>query len=828
MDQNEPNAGGIPLFVLTGRDKWSDWEVCLIMNLRRIDALRYVQNDVPVPVPGPTVSQADVKEDTNLRTAATTMMMLKISPSLRQTILSRGVTKYENNPHTIFKAIESAVLRTGNEGISDLCRKAYNTTSRNTKDLRELVYKIVDIECQIKASCKPEEFMDAYILSVLLNGIREDHEVWYDLLKRDTDKLGPKEAKEEAITFIHKKADQMETLGGFANLTVKEKGPREREDPKKTRPQKGTNNKGKSGKDEKSRDKPPPCPRCPGRKHHEADCWVLHPGKKAEYLRKQLVDLGEEPATGRDAGDINITTAGSNWATMAADLTSLATVASSDIAILDSGCSNTTFNNVKWFDTILYKKIDTGMKSATGSNLQADGVGTVKTTTIDGSEMTFENCYYCPGSIANLISMGKLKAQGIIFDGSDDSLKYKKSAKKLFEVSWINGADVSVINLKPPILSGVALAALPVNGPKRQKVDFDLMHKRLMHAGPDRVIKACKEAGINLDLDSLKNYHCEACYLGKSTPVISHTPTYKVTQLLQKISWDVIQSNPVGINGIRYCLHGIDYYTGFQWSIMATTRQQLFARIIAWRGQVETLSGGYKVQTLLVDGAGELNTKEFKEWCDKSHIKLLTSAPRAHQQNGRSEKAGDKLMTMARTACIDNGLPPFLWPYYIQTATSTENLLPTSSNEGMESPLKKLFRTIKVDWVPYLRHLRTFGCTAYVHISSEVRAKGDKMAPRAKKGFLVGYEGYHGHVYQIWIPQEHKVIRVRDARFWDKLVDDPTNQAQDLPVAEFVDPDISDGYKNPTLDSVLEPFRHGKMDEAKPKDSDQDTDQGSK
>ena len=162
--------------------------------------------------------------------------MLKISPLLRQTILSKGVIKYKNNLYTIFKAIELAVLRISNEGILDLYKKAYNITLRNIKDLRELIYKIVNIECQIKASYKPEEFIDAYILLVLLNGIREDYKVQYDLLKRDTDKLGPKEAKEEAITFIYKKVDQIETLGGFANLTVKEKGPRKRKDPKKTKP----------------------------------------------------------------------------------------------------------------------------------------------------------------------------------------------------------------------------------------------------------------------------------------------------------------------------------------------------------------------------------------------------------------------------------------------------------------------------------------------------------------------------------------------------------------------------------------------------------------
>ena len=48
----------------------------------------------------------------------------------------------------------------------------------------------------------------------------------------------------------------------------------------------------------------------------------------------------------------------------------------------------------------------------------------------------------------------------------------------------------------------------------------------------------------------------------------------------------------------------------------------------------------------------------------------------------------------------------------------------------------------------------TYGSTALVHDHSV--ARGDKFAPRAKKGTLVGFEG--DNIYRVWIHQDHKVI----------------------------------------------------------------------
>ena len=69
------------------------------------------------------------------------------------------------------------------------------------------------------------------------------------------------------------------------------------------------------------------------------------------------------------------------------------------------------------------------------------------------------------------------------------------------------------------------------------------------------------------------------------------------------------------------------------------------------------------------------------------------------------------------------------------------------------------------------------------------------MAPRAVVGRLVGMEGFGGHIYHIWLPEEDRVVRVRDVRFHEFTSDfsDPPIAIQgdvSFPIEEQA-PDIS-------------------------------------
>ena len=74
--------------------------------------------------------------------------------------------------------------------------------------------------------------------------------------------------------------------------------------------------------------------------------------------------------------------------------------------------------------------------------------------------------------------------------------------------------------------------------------------------------------------------------------------------------------------------------------------------------------------------------------------------------------------------------------------------------------------------------MRRYGTTAYVYIKGLESVQLRKLAPRAKKGRLVSYEGNNGYIYRVWIPTKNKIVRSRDITF---------NEALDLPIATLED-----------------------------------------
>jgi len=79
-------------------------------------------------------------------------------------------------------------------------------------------------------------------------------------------------------------------------------------------------------------------------------------------------------------------------------------------------------------------------------------------------------------------------------------------------------------------------------------------------------------------------------------------------------------------------------------------------------------------------------------------------------------------------------------------------------------------------------NLFIYGCRAYP-IRNEVLAgnqdrAANKIKPRTHIGYLVGYSG--SNIYQIWVPQNGEVLRVRDVEFEEDEIFNP----QDEPIRE--------------------------------------------
>ncbi|XMA11520.1 hypothetical protein WAI453_004311 [Rhynchosporium graminicola] len=75
-----------------------------------------------------------------------------------------------------------------------------------------------------------------------------------------------------------------------------------------------------------------------------------------------------------------------------------------------------------------------------------------------------------------------------------------------------------------------------------------------------------------------------------------------------------------------------------------------------------------------------------------------------------------------------------------------------------------------VNYTPSVKHLRALGCPVFILIDKEKRVQSHKVAPRAEKGILVGFEGHN--IYRCLI--NGKVVRTSHLRFdEDGLVTEP-------------------------------------------------------
>lgn len=77
---------------------------------------------------------------------------------------------------------------------------------------------------------------------------------------------------------------------------------------------------------------------------------------------------------------------------------------------------------------------------------------------------------------------------------------------------------------------------------------------------------------------------------------------------------------------------------------------------------------GYHIKTLRCDNGTEFRNERMIEYLSSRGIKLETSAPYVHQQNGRAEREMRTIVECARTMLLAKNLPKRLWAKATHTA----------------------------------------------------------------------------------------------------------------------------------------------------------------
>ena len=111
-------------------------------------------------------------------------------------------------------------------------------------------------------------------------------------------------------------------------------------------------------------------------------------------------------------------------------------------------------------------------------------------------------------------------------------------------------------------------------------------------------------------------------------------------------------------------------------------------------------------------------------------------------------------------------------------------------------------------------HLRTFGCTAYVHVDQEKR---DNLNAKAVKCYFIGY-GYNFFGYRFWDDKNRKILRHCDVTF-DESVLYKNREQKVLEITKQVGVDVKLEKSNPRdveADTQPTPTEESKVEQVTP------------
>ncbi|KAJ5865288.1 uncharacterized protein N7529_007204 [Penicillium soppii] len=260
------------------------------------------------------------------------------------------------------------------------------------------------------------------------------------------------------------------------------------------------------------------------------------------------------------------------------------------------------------------------------------------------------------------------------------------------------------------------------------------IHRRLGHVGKAKMSATIKDAIMveDLEMPSCLDIDCEACLLAKSRRKVSREPQVRVQDAAWKFHIDTQTMSPPGPTGEKYWVPIVDDATRIGRGIFTKTKEEISTRMIEFCEEMKLLTGRYPGIWRLDNGT---EFKRFITWGKKRGFVFELTPPYTAEPNGTAEWYSGYINEIGRTMIVDSGLDETLWPFAHQAAIYIVNRL--ANSETGKSPITLWHK----------------------------RVQSRKAAPRAWKGYLIGYEGDGGHVYQIWDPVNQEIKRSRDVTF---------------------------------------------------------------
>ncbi|KAE8886920.1 hypothetical protein PF003_g28909 [Phytophthora fragariae] len=377
---------------------------------------------------------------------------------------------------------------------------------------------------------------------------------------------------------------------------------------------------------------------------------------------------------------------------------------------IDSGATHHICNDKSKFVEI--KACDEGeLTVANGNTAKIMGVGTVmqRVTLPDGKEhdIRIQDALYVPSMNKNLLSVPQINQSGQLKVGNEMQIALKKSKKVVASADLIDG----LYWLRVPSFAANSVAKASINA-----VD---LHARMGHAPNDilrKMVSSGMVTGAKIPTSSKKSSQCRGCQQGemvqKPFPRNSNKRKYKPFEFLHLDTCGPMEKQ--SLSGSRYLLLITDEATGCMSGFCLRARSESEGCLRRFITKVEKQFDA-RVKFVRHDGAKEFATNSLLAYYEDHAIEVQPTVRYAHQTNATAERANRTIVTIGRSMLHYAGLDKSFWAEAAMTAIYIKNRLPSSKSPD-KTPFEIVYKS-----KPNVKHMRIFGCKAFVLTPKEKR-----------------------------------------------------------------------------------------------------------
>ncbi|KAL5821663.1 hypothetical protein ACOSQ3_023545 [Xanthoceras sorbifolium] len=538
--------------------------------------------------------------------------------------------------------------------------------------------------------------------------------------------------------------------------------------------------------------------RSKSRSRHDKKCH--HCGKLGHFIR-ECRKLKAERTRNQDAQTRTNDTATVTEEVVVLQAEDYINLASQDSTwVVDSGASYHVTSRLEFFST--YTHGDFGrVRMGNDDVSKIIGIGNIHLETNLGCRLVLKDVRHVPDIRLNLISTGILDDDG--YSNYFGEGKWKLTKGNL--VIAKGKKDTSLYHTEAKLCRGEVNTT-------RKEVPTELWHKRLGHMSEKGLSILSKKALLpGMKGTSLPT--CVDCIMGKQHRVaFRSSPPSRKANILDLIHTDVCSMSCKSLGGATYFVTFIDDHSRKVWTFALKTKDQVQEVFKHFHVKVERETGR-RLKCVRADNGGEYRGP-FEEYCRSFGIRLEKSVPKTPQHNGVAERMNRTICERVRCMLSNAKLPNSFWGKAMRTAVDLINLSP-SVPLNYDVP-ERVWTGKDVSY----KHLKVFGCRAFVHIPKDERSKLDG---KAKQCIFVGH-AHEEFGYRLWDPVNKRIIRSRDVVFLeDQTIEDfekpEKPQSDEIPVnLEPVSPPTNsdEGGATPDTDDVHPPARSPEPEQVQP------------